>query len=524
MQAMTPYLTAGRALVALAIALGGCGPGDPTVADGGVVDAEVLADGGGRNDGGAVADAATECAEGSWLQERCTPWTVCGPGRYVVAEGDARTDRSCADCPAGTFSEADDAASCAPWTECGDGLHGIWPGSATQDRRCAEPAWARQLGTERLDAIWAVDVTASGVVTSGTADDELFVRALGEDGADLWSHRVLAGASVYDAVSAVGADPDGSVYVAGAVSEALPGQRFAGGNQDAFVRKLNAAGDEVWTRQFGTPGDEDVLALTLDRAGRIVLVGQTSGSLGGPHLGNRDAFVRVYSPDGAVVWTRQLGSPENDLPRGVVASSTAGLYVVGSTSGALPGATSLGLADGFIASYAMDGTELWVRQLGTAGSDEIVDVAEGSAGIALTGATTGAWPGATARGHRDVFVAVMDETAEEIVWLEQFGTGEDEYATALTADAAGNLTVGGTISGALPGFTHGGGLDGFARSYTASGAERWTIQLGFGGIDQVTSLAATPEGSVYLVGAVTGALPGQTHLGSWDAFVARLTD
>ena len=41
------------------------------------------------------------------------------------------------------------------------------------------------------------------------------------------------------------------VYVAGVTTGALPGQS-ASGFSDAFVRKYDTSGTEVWTRQFGT--------------------------------------------------------------------------------------------------------------------------------------------------------------------------------------------------------------------------------------------------------------------------------
>src|SRR5262249_33873006 len=48
---------------------------------------------------------------------------------------------------------------------------------------------------------------------------------------------------------------DGSVYIAGQVGGYLPGETSAGGF-DSFLRKYDTAGNELWTRQFGTsPSD-----------------------------------------------------------------------------------------------------------------------------------------------------------------------------------------------------------------------------------------------------------------------------
>jgi hypothetical protein len=46
-------------------------------------------------------------------------------------------------------------------------------------------------------------------------------------------------------------DAHGNLYVAGYVNGALPGQISVGG-ADAYLRKYDAAGNELWTRQFGS--------------------------------------------------------------------------------------------------------------------------------------------------------------------------------------------------------------------------------------------------------------------------------
>jgi hypothetical protein len=70
-------------------------------------------------------------------------------------------------------------------------------------------------------------------------------------------------------------DTDGSVYIAGQVRGALPGQTSVGGD-DAFVRKYDAAGNEVWTYQFGTPGLDQAMG-RLGRLRRGVHGGRSAG-------------------------------------------------------------------------------------------------------------------------------------------------------------------------------------------------------------------------------------------------------
>jgi hypothetical protein len=49
------------------------------------------------------------------------------------------------------------------------------------------------------------------------------------------------------------------------------------------------------------------------RGNRVVVGGQTTGTLGQMAFGKEDGFLRAYDKKGDVVWTLQFGSPEADV-------------------------------------------------------------------------------------------------------------------------------------------------------------------------------------------------------------------
>jgi hypothetical protein len=51
--------------------------------------------------------------------------------------------------------------------------------------------------------------------------------------------------------------------------------------QDAFVRKYDAAGAEVWTRQFGTANDDIAWSVSVGSDGSVLVAGYTFGTLPG---------------------------------------------------------------------------------------------------------------------------------------------------------------------------------------------------------------------------------------------------
>src|SRR5262245_4482055 len=200
--------------------------------------------------------------------------------------------------------------------------------------------WVRQFGTNRRDEGLAVAKGPSGVYITGNTVGEFpgqtiaspgktdaFLTRYDEQGNAIWSRQF--GSTEQDHGTGVAVDLTG-VYVVGWTEAALPGQTYLG-SWDAFIRKYDFNGNELWTRQFGTTAQEQALGVATDGTG-IYVVGFTQGPLGpgSPANPGEDAFIRRYDANGNVVWTQQFGSSTNDSDRAVgVATDATGIYVAG---------------------------------------------------------------------------------------------------------------------------------------------------------------------------------------------------
>jgi len=317
--------------------------------------------------------------------------------------------------------------------------------------------------------------------------------------------------------SGVAVDATG-VYVAG---------WSAGG---VFLRKYDARGDEMWTRQIGTagrnsggPGAHTPPDLAVDSTG-VYVVGT---------LANQTAFMRKYDLNGNELWTRQFGSPAVDWATGVAVDFT-GVYVVGGTL------VERAQPNGFLRKYTADGNELFTRQFSaiyatgvavdstgvyvvfdgsrrkyTAGGNEIwarqSGAGESTKGVAVdsTGGVyvvSGNYRGSSLRKY----TAGGDE-----VWTRQSGA----FAKRVAADATG-VYVAGEAWGALPGQCDaGGGGDVYARKYTAEGDEVWTRQFGSLDADLSRGVAVDATG-VYL----TGSLGASALLARFEKAAAVVSD
>jgi hypothetical protein len=391
-------------------------------------------------------------------------------------------------------------------------------------------AWFREFGTPGLDAARAIAVDdgkvyAAGLV-SGTlpgqdaaGGSDVFLQRYNNDGKEMWTRQF--GTAGDDAATVVGSldVEDRNIYVGGLVSAALPGQSYAG-DWDAFVRRYDPAGHEVWTRQFGTEGPDVVQGISVNH-GSVYIGGFTSGALPGQtHAGGVDGFVRMYDEQGGELWTRQFGTSGVDMVWSLAAGGT-GVYVVGQTDGALPGQSSAGGVDAFIRKYDKAGNEVWTRQFGTSGSDALHGVAIHDEVVYAAGEVQGTLPDQTSSGGFDAFVQKYDPTGGT-TWTRQFGTTGRDNIWGVEADETGVFVVG-FVGGALPGQTYAGVVDAFVRWYGDDGSLRFTFQFGTPGPDIANDVAfEEPEKGVYVAGATSGPLLGQPYSGDRDAFVLKI--
>src|SRR5262249_3572560 len=138
-----------------------------------------------------------------------------------------------------------------------------------------------------------------------------------------------------------------AVYVTGRPGGELRGQKKAG-RTDSYLRRYDADGNEVWTRQFGIGTYSERRAIAASDS-EVYVAGAARD----------DAFVRKFDSNGKDLWTRQIGTaPDVDDQIWGIALDRTGVYVAGSTADVLPGQSSAGNADAFVRKYDSSGKEL----------------------------------------------------------------------------------------------------------------------------------------------------------------------
>jgi uncharacterized protein (TIGR03437 family) len=310
------------------------------------------------------------------------------------------------------------------------------------------------------------DGVLPGQVNAGgqSGGNDAFVRKYDAGGGELWT-RQFGTAAFFEQANGVALDATG-VYVVGQTSGTFPGQSSAGGI-DVFLRKYDANGGVVWTRQFGSAAADCGVAVATDATGVYVagLTGGTNTTSCADNVGPWDAFVRKFDSSGNELWNRQFGTSAVDRATAVT-TDDSGLYVAGYTQGSLPGQVSTGGNDAFVRKYDANGNELWTRQFGSAADDVAQGIAANASGVYVGGSTNGALPGQTSAGNQDAFWRRYDASGSEVA-TSQFGSANPEQGNAMAADATGAY-VAGSVSGTLPGQTGAGSADVFVGKLTTT--------------------------------------------------------
>ncbi len=398
---------------------------------------------------------------------------------------------------------------------------------------CAKPepqkAWLDERGTDKDDFAYSVAVDSSGNAyaagsTGGALAGEnagfrdVFLAKYDPSGGRLW--LVQHGTSAWEEAYSTAVDGSGNVYVAGYTFGNMDGQERPG-LYDLFLMKFDREGNKLWVRLAGTPEHDYAYSVAVDSAGNAYVAGYTEGALGGQqNAGGADIFLLKFDPEGNLIWSRQMGTPSDDIAYSVAVEPGGGALIAGYTGGGLDGGAYSGSWDAFLVKFDAGGNKLWSKQLGTPSWDEAWAVAvDGSGNAYLAGYTGGDFDGLKGAGAFDIFLVKFDRQGNKL-WVRLSGTPEHDYARSVAVDAAGNAYVAGYTEGAL-GAKNAGGADPFVLKFDPDGKRLWAFQTGSPAGDYAFSLAVDPSGSVYAAGETSGGLDGKQNAGAHDLFVLK---
>jgi hypothetical protein len=374
--------------------------------------------------------------------------------------------------------------------------------------------------------------------------------------------------------SSICTDASGNVYITGFFDGTMdfdPGPSVfsltATGAADAFVCKLNASGNFVWAKKFGSAGNDYGIELTIDAVGTIFFTGQFESVIDldpGPSIvsftsnGQSDIFVCKLDNNGNYIWAKQLGNSFNENVWAITLDSFNNVYISSGFKGTYdfdpgPGVytlTALGSTDGFICKLDASGNFLSVyRFAGTSGLNETlvkstkIDHAGNITSIGIFNGTVDFDPGVgvsnlTVTGLYDAFICKLAANGT-YMWVKQVSgiSGVTTSGTSLTTDISKNIYFTGTYNGPVdfdPGpaiFTYTPqGNEIFVSKLNENGGFLWAKRIQSNGNNKATSINLDAMKNVYFSGSFQGTAdfdPGTAtytaaSVGGEDLYVCKL--
>ncbi|MCP9491947.1 MAG: SBBP repeat-containing protein, partial [Solirubrobacteraceae bacterium MAG38_C4-C5] len=397
-----------------------------------------------------------------------------------------------------------------------------------------------------------------------------------------------------DTTNGITVDEDGNTYVVGFTDAVDPTPYpttdgalqtdFGGGIRDAFVTKLNPAGDTVLYSTYlggGGEGREDrATDVAVDSTGRAFVYGLTSSTdfpttpdaFQDANGGGTDAFLAVLNEEGSdLVSSTYLGGSGNDTATRIDLDASGDAYLSGTTrpvggTAATPaltndfpttpgafqpdfggGAGPTAPSDAFVTKFNSDETDLdYSTYLGGPQADTGAGVAVGSDGAAyVTGGTSSpaifGTPGAfqeTLEAGQDAFVAKLNPAGDDLDYATYAGGAQTDFGRGIDIGSDGSAYITGetdstdfptTVGAHQPERANAPGpfaSDSFVSRLNPEGSDAvFSTYNGSNTYDNGTDIAVDSEDNAYAVGNTLGGFPikdpVQVRTGDYESYLTK---
>ena len=326
------------------------------------------------------------------------------------------------------------------------------------------------------------------------------------------------------------------------------------GQEDFWIIKLNAKGQEMWQKTIGGSGMEKLLSIAPTKDGGYILGGTSSSDrndtkgIDDPYgkwensKGNLDYWVVKLDSKGTVEWQKTLGGKYHDELKSIHQTLDGGFILGGYSNSPVSGnktAPNFGLGDYWVVKLNEDGNVQWQQTYGGDGDDNLFSLIPTKDGGYLLGGNSNSGAtnskSKTNKSGTDFWVIKVDAIGL-IQWQDTYDFGKYDVLTSLVENKDGSFLIGGyaqselgnkqkttskTVKADKEGIS-----DYIALKIDAEGKERWSKTVGSKGDEVLRKLLETRDGGYLLAGTSNGSISRdkKTAKGGNDFWVVKLRD
>lgn len=264
-------------------------------------------------------------------------------------------------------------------------------------------------------------------------------------------------------------------------------QSFGGGDMDIYLLKINSSGDTLWTRTYGSWGNEEGKEIAMTSDGNFVIIGSRSNS------GNNDCMFLKINPSGAVLWTKYYGGANYESTRSVKLAMDGGFIIAGKR-----GLSPTSPTSAWILKTNSLGDTTWTKSYNAGTSYEAKSI------IANTDGTyTFCVDDSSAATDSDVRIMNISSTGT-VNWSKSYGGTEKDITKMMFPTVDGGYVIG-AISRSF-GWSN---PDMWLLKLNAVGDTLWTRHYGYWGHEHCHGLRQTSDGGYVLTGHSRSFSPNQ---------------
>lgn len=389
---------------------------------------------------------------------------------------------------------------------------------------------------------------------------DYWIWKMDEKGTPEWQKSF--GGDGVDLLQSIRITNDGGFILAGTSSSSISGDKkeLCKGQEDFWIIKLDAKGNEIWQRTIGGSGQEKLLSIAQTKEGGYILGGTSSSNKSEPDekgaedkygkaedsKGNLDYWIVKLDKDGKIKWQKTFGGQYVDELKSIEQTSDKGYILGGYSNSPVSGnktQDNFGFNDYWIIKLDEEGNELWQRTLGGDKDDTLFALTQTNDGGFIAGGNSSS--GATNSKSKsnqngtDFWVIKLDKTGT-IEWQETYNYGKNDVLTSIVENKDGTFLIGGYAQSEVgseklgaksktplkKGNDKEGINDYIALKIKATGEEIWTQTVGSKGDEVLKKLFETRDGGYILAGTSKGeaSKDKNSSLGGSDFWIVKLRD
>jgi hypothetical protein len=339
--------------------------------------------------------------------------------------------------------------------------------------------WEKSIGGQQADYLMDAQPTADyGFILAGSSlsipsgtksennkgDLDYWIWKMNEKGDLDWQKSF--GGSGADFLESIALTNDGGFILAGESSSPgttsdnkKDGDKIGAcrGNDDFWIIKLNARGDQEWQKTIGGFGEEKLKVIKQTKDGGYIIGGASSSDQSGDKkqdcFGNLDYWIVKLDAKGTIEWQKTFGGSYFDILRSLEQTTDGGYIVGGYSNSPISGnkATDTnGVGDYWILKLDAKGQQVWQKTIGGDQDDQLYVVHQTYDGNYIVGGNSNSGVSnekskSTANGT-DFWVLKLDQDGG-ILWQETYDIGAVDILTSLLENKDHTLVLSGFAQG-----------------------------------------------------------------------------